>query len=141
MHRNLLSRLLVRLENALQPLLLPASSGVLVAIIAFGLIMGSNVVPVTPTPDVPVSLATPPRVRMLAPIDFNTGDQPLVLITHIDAGGRVTNYRILSGEQTPEMMERLDRIMYFSLFQPATMFGRPTDGRIILSLRRITVRG
>ena len=141
LHRNLLQRLWVRVENALQPLLLPASGGVLAAVICFCLIMGSEVVPVTTLPDVPLQLATPPRVRELAPMDFNIGDKPVVVVTRIDAVGRVMDYRILSGQSSPELLQRLDRVMYFSVFQPATMFGKPTDGQVVLSLRRITVRG
>ena len=142
LHRNLLGRLWVRLENVLRPVLLPASAGVaLTAIICFGLIIDSRVTPASNTPDVPVQIVTPPRVRALAPLDFNTGDQPVFLVTHIDADGRVLNYRVLSGQQSPELMNRLDRMMYFSVFHPATMFGRPTGGQVVLSLQRITVRG
>jgi len=131
----------VRVENALKPLLIPATGGVLTAIICFCLIMGSQVVPITDTPDVTVQLTTPARVQALAPMDFNTGDNGLVLVTQINAEGRVTGYRVLSGERSPELMQRLDRMIYFSVFQPATMFGKPTDGEVVLSLRRITVRG
>ena len=141
LHRNVLRRLWVRLENAVQPLLLPASGGVLAAVICFCLIMGSEVAPVTNIPDVPLQLVTPPRVRELAPMDFNIGDKPVVVVTRIDAGGRVMGYRVLSGQSSPELIQRLDRVMYFSIFQPATMFGKPTDGQVVLSLRRITVRG
>jgi hypothetical protein len=141
LHRNFLGRLAVRLDNALKPHLLPATAGLCTAIICFGLIMGSQVVPVTDTPDVPVALATPPRVRVLAPIDLNTGDGPVVVVTRIDADGRVIDYKLLSGPSSPELMHRLDRMMYFSLFKPATLFGRPTNGRVVLSFRQITVRG
>ncbi len=141
LHRNPLGRLLVRLENALRPLILPATGGVLTAVICFGLIMGSGVVPVSNTPDVPLQLWTPPRVRELAPIDFSTGDQAVVVVTRIDAEGRAMGYKVLSGQDSPELLRHLDRMIYFSLFQPATMFGKPTDGQVVLSLRRITVRG
>jgi len=141
LHRHALKRLLVHVENILQPVMLPASGGVLTAIICFGLIMGSQVVPVTNIPDVPFQVSTPPRVQVLAPIDLNTGDQPVVVVTRIDAGGRAMGYRVLSGQRSPELMQRLDHLIYFSLFQPATMFGKPTDGQVVLSLRRITVRG
>ena len=121
--------------------LLPATGGVLTAVICFGLIMGSQVVPMTNIPDVTVQVVTPARVQTLAPMDFNTGDDGLVVVTQINAEGRVKGYRVLSGEGSPEIMQRLDRMIYFSNFQPATMFGKPTDGQVVLSLRRITVRG
>ena len=141
LHRNWPGRLRVWKENVLQPMLLPASGGVLAAIVCFCLIMGSLVVPVTKTPDVPLGFPTPPRVLELAPIDFNTGDAPVVVVTRIDAGGRAMGYRVLSGESSPELIRQLDRVIYFSNFQPATWFGRPTDGQVVLSLRKITVRG
>lgn len=141
LHKNLLGRLMVRMENALRPLLLPASTGVLTAVICFGMIMGSGAPVVSNAPDVPVQLVTPPRVEVLWPLDYNTGDQPVVVVTHIDAGGRVTDYQLLSGQRSPELVYRLNRMMCYSLFRPATMFGKPTNGRVVLSLRRITVRG
>ena len=135
------SQLWVRIENALKPLLIPATGGVLAAVISFCLIMGSEVVRVTNLPDVPLTIVTPPRVRELAPMDFVTGDNPLVVVTEVDAEGRVTSYRVLSGEDSPEVMQNLDRMIYFTSFHPATSFGIPTKGEVVLSLRRITVRG
>jgi hypothetical protein len=141
LHRNFLGRLWVRIENLLEPLLLPATGGVAAAVVSFCLIMGSQVGPVLNGPDVPLQVVTPARVRELAPIDFNTGDASVVVVTQIDAEGRATGYRILSGERSPELLQHLDRMIYFSVFQPATAFGKPTDGEVVLSLRRITVRG
>jgi hypothetical protein len=141
LHRHYLPGLWVRLGNLLKPLLIPATGGILTAVICFCLIMGSGVAPVTNTPDVPLQIVTPPRVRALAPMDFNTDDNPLVLVTQIDAAGRVKGYRLLSGQNSPELTQRLDRMIYFSIFQPATTFGMPRDGEVVLSLRRITVRG
>jgi hypothetical protein len=142
LHRNLLRGFGLWFENALRPLLIPASGGVLTAIIFCGLIMGSSFVPAATLPDVPLQLVTPPRLKELAPINFNTGDQPVVLLTQIDAAGRVMSYRVLSsGRLSPETSRDLDRLIYFSLFDPATTFGKPTDGQVVLSLRRITVRG
>ncbi len=141
LHRNLGSGLRVRLENLLKPLLIPAVGGVLTAVICFCLIMETGVAPVTDIPDVPLQIVTPVRIETLAPVDLNTEENPLVLLTRIDANGHATGYRLLSGEKSPEIMQRLDRMIYFSKFQPATTFGRPTDGEVVLSLRRITVRG
>jgi hypothetical protein len=136
-----LASLRVRLSNALKPLLIPAFGGVVVAVICFCLIMGQHVVPMTGEPDVTVQLVQPARVQTLAPMDFSTGDHDIVLEIPINAAGRVKGYRLVSGQGSPEVMQRLDRMVYFSIFKPATMFGKPTDGQVILSLRRITVRG
>ena len=131
----------VRFENALRPLLLPATGGVLTAIICFGLIMGSQVTPAVTGPDISVEMFQPARVQQLAPMDFSTDDTGLVLVTQVNAEGRAKGYRVVSGSGSPELMHRLDRMIYFSIFQPATIFGKPTDGQTVLSLRRITVRG
>ena len=140
-HRQLLSGWRVRFENALRPFLLPASGGVLTAVIFFGLIMGTSFVPATTMPDVPLSLVTPPRLRELAPINLGNGDQDLLLVTQVDAAGRVMSYRVLSGQVSPQFAHKLDLLIYFSTFDPATTFGKPTGGQVVLSLRRITVRG
>jgi hypothetical protein len=139
-HRNVLGRLLVRLENSLQPLLLPASVGALTAVICFSLIINSQPARDAHAPDVPLQF-TPARVEALAPIEFNTGDQAVVLVTNINSGGRAVDYKILSGKRSPDVTNGLDRMMVFSVFQPATKFGRPSHGQVVLSLRTITVKG
>lgn len=141
LHRNLLGRLWVSVDNRFRSLLLPATGGVAAAILFFCLILGSAGVPVNNLPDVPLSFVTPAQVLTLAPMDFNTGDKPVVVVTYIDAGGQVMSYKVLSGQHSPELMRHLDRLIYFSRFAPAMTFGRPVDGRVVLALRRITVRG
>ncbi|MFB3924055.1 MAG: anti-sigma factor [Terriglobia bacterium] len=140
-HQRIFAAWRVRFENALRPFLLPASGGVLTAVIFFGLIMGTSFVPATTIPDVPLSIVTPPRLKELAPINLGNDDQDVVLLTQIDAAGRVMSYRILSGHVSPQLTHNLDMLIYFSTFDPATTFGRPTGGQVVLSLRRITVRG
>jgi anti-sigma factor RsiW len=141
LHKNPFSQLWVRLDNALKPLLIPATGGVLTAVICFCLFMGSNGVPITNVPDVTSQLPTPARVQELAPMDLNPDENGLVLVTQINAAGRGIGYQLLSGQSSPQLMQRLDRMIYFSVFRPATMAGKPTDGQVVLSLRRITVRG
>ncbi|MGH9377838.1 MAG: zf-HC2 domain-containing protein [Terriglobia bacterium] len=141
LNRNLLSRLLVHLDNRFRSLLIPATGGVVAAIFCFCLIMGSEMAPVTNAPDVPLSFVTPARVVSLAPFDFTTGDKPVVVATYIGVDGQVLSYRILSGPHSPALMRSLDRMIYFSHYMPATTFGSPTEGEVILSLRQVTIRG
>jgi putative zinc finger protein len=141
LHRNWLGRISIHLENFLQPLLLPASGGVLTALVCLGLLMSAGVPPVSHNPDVPINFSTPARLEELMPVNFNVGDQPVIVVTNVDAEGRATSYKVVSGQNSPKLMHELDRMVYFSLYQPATMFGTPTDGQVVMQVRRITVRG
>lgn len=143
LHNDWVSRWQVRFENSLKPLVIPAAGGVFAAAICFVLLLSANPIklPAVQRPDVPISLITPPRLRELPPINFNTNDDQLVLMTRVDAAGRVKSYEVVSGQVSPEVRYNLDRLMYFSVFEPATTFGTPTDGKVLLALSRITVRG
>jgi len=141
LHRNLFQRFTVRLENLFRPVWFPSVAGALVALVCIVLVLGAGTPQTSNIPDVPLELVTPPRVQVLAPMTFDTGAQALVLVTYVNAQGRVTSYRIISGQQSPGLMQRLDRMMFYSLFEPATSFGQPTSGQVVLSFRTITVRG
>lgn len=141
LHRHVFQRVLLRLENVFRPVLIPSVAGSVLALICIGLMLAAGTPRVSNVPDVPLDLVTPARVQELAPIDLDTGSQPLVLVTYVDAQGHVTSYKVISGQRSPGLMQRLDQMMYFSSFQPATVFGQPTNGQVVLSFRRITVRG
>lgn len=143
LHDDWVTRWKIRFENSLQPLLLPAAGGVIFAVICFGVLLGSNRLPLIRVegPDVPLGLVTPPRLRERPPINFNTDDDQLVVMTRVNAAGKVVGYEVVSGNISPERQYHLDRLIYFSVFEPATTFGTPTDGKVLLSLSRITVRG
>jgi anti-sigma factor RsiW len=138
-HSNVLSSLGVRFENALRPLLLPASGAVLAGVFCLALTLSCLIVPPAAPPDNP--LATGAAVEALEPVDFDTGADGLCLVTHVNADGRVVDYSVVGGQRSPRLKSELDRVMYFSVFRPATRLGKPTDGELVLSLRRITVRG
>lgn len=141
LHRNFFGRLWVRLDNQFRSLLLPATGGLVAAVFCFCLIMGSEVAPVSNLPDFPVSFVTPATVLALAPLDFTPGDRPVVVVTYIGMDGQVMSYKVLSGQHSPELMRQLDRMIYFSRYTPAMDFGRPTDGKVVLSFSQVTIRG
>ena len=129
----------LRFENAFRPLLLPATGAVLAGLICFGVTLECLIAP--PTLVDASTITTPARIESLAPLDVNIGSDGVVLVTHVNADGQVIEYRVLSGTPSPELKPELDRVMYFSVFRPATRLGKPTDSQLVLSLRRITVRG
>ena len=141
LHRNALQRIAVRLENIFRPVWLPSLAGLVVAVVCIGLMMAQGVPRSSNIPDVPLGFVTPPRIQELAPMNFDMGDGPLVLVTYVNSRGEVTSYKVISGQHSPQLLRNLDRMMYFSLFRPATTFGRPTNGQVVLSLRHIVVRG
>ena len=40
-----------------------------------------------------------------------------------------------------ELLPKLNHMLIFTVFQPATNFGRPIPGRTVLSFSKINVRG
>lgn len=139
-----LAGLQVRLENALNAFMVPATAGVLSAIVFFGLLIGLFALPVQANNDVPTMLYTPP---VLAQSPFSNGmerinAESIVIEAYVDANGRVQDYRILSAHtETDEIKPQLENMLIFTTFRPATAFGQPTSGRAVLSFSKINVKG
>ena len=74
------------------------------------------------------SLATPAHIESLVPVEINTGDSGLWMVTHVNSEGRVVDYQVVSGNESPAVKSQLDRLMYFSVFHPATRSGRRSGG-------------
>jgi anti-sigma factor RsiW len=109
-----LEALWVNLENALNAVMVPATAGIITSVFAFGLLVGAA----------------------------GGAAESLVVEIAVDAQGRVQDYRILSGPRdAQELLPRLNRMMIFTIFQPATNFGRPIPGRTVLTISKVNVRG
>ncbi len=137
------SGLQVRLENAMQAFMVPATAGVLSAVVFFGLLIGLFALPVQANNDVPTMLYTPP---VLAQSPFSNGMErmdadSIVIEAYIDANGRVQDYRIISANGSDQIKAQLENMLIFTTFRPATAFGQPTNGRAVLSFSKINVKG
>jgi hypothetical protein len=143
-HQRSFAVLQVRIENVLNAFMVPATAGVLSAIVFFGLLIGLFALPVQANNDVPTMLYTPP---VLAQSPFSGGMErinadSIVVEAYIDANGRVQDYRILSApRETEEVKTELENMLIFTTFRPATAFGQPTSGRAVLSFAKINVKG
>jgi anti-sigma factor RsiW len=137
---------LVRLENSLNELMLPASAGLVTAVVMFGVLIGFFALParLPANRDVPTSLYMPPRLAA-APFSAGMGEinssSPLVIEAYVDASGRLEDYRIISGEDTEETRKQLDRSLIFTVFAPAMSFGRPASGKVVISFANVNVKG
>lgn len=143
--------LMVRLENALQAFMVPATAGFLSALLIFGIAMVYFVAPAAlqAKNDVPlVMVNTAPQLQQSS-FGMTLGSieqDSLVIEAYVDVNGRVQDYRILSDPDTskelpPEMKTALLDFMTFTTYRPALSMGRPTPSRAVLSFSKISVKG
>ncbi len=142
------------LHNILQPVALPATGGVLAAVMVLVMyhVIGVGV-PLGAVPnDVPTNLLQPARVESLAPFPVTaaaesdeggmSGPHALLVEATVNAQGQVVNYQILSGPRDLAVRRQLDQVLLFSRFRPQMSFGRPTPGgHVVLSFSEIRVKG
>jgi hypothetical protein len=136
-------------DNFLSPLALPFTGGVATAIILF-----SMLVPAYPLKsvsaagvaavDVPTMLTTGVEVRGTSP--FVTSADEVVVDVWVDDQGRMFDYAIVAGASVlanSQLRRRLENMLLFTQFTPATEFGQPTASKVRLRLgsSRIDVRG
>jgi hypothetical protein len=140
------------LKNILEPLALPATGGVTVALAVFILVcqlLGLGAPLRAYTNDSPTNLLQPARLLALAPFPVtgmedsgHSGPHALLVEVVINAYGEAVTYKIISGPDEPRVYRQLDQVLLFSRFQPLMSFGRPTaGGRVVLSFSDICVRG
>jgi hypothetical protein len=138
---------LVRLQNRLNAFMVPATAGLVSAVLFFGLLLGFFALPAelqASSGDVPLTLYTGPQLEQSA---FgtslgNVGDDALVVEAYVDANGRVEDYRILSqADEARVVLPQLKNLLIFTTFHPALSMGRPTTGTAVLSFSKISVKG
>jgi len=146
-------RLEVMLENIFEPLALPATGGIVVALLVFAVVyqvLGGGMPVSAATPDSPTNLLQPARLETLAGFQMSKleemtlkgGQHPLLVEAMVNADGEAVSYRVISGQVDLSMQRELDQVLFFSRFRPQMSFGRPTSGgRVILSFSQIRVRG
>ena len=151
--RRLGSRADLVFQNILRPLAVPATGGVLTALIVFVFLVQSLLVgvPIGAVPnDLPTSLFQPARLESLAPFPFpgittsggRSDANVLVLEATLNAQGQVVYYHILAGPTDVAVQRQIDQVLLFSRFRPQLTFGRPSSGgRVILSFSEIRVKG
>ncbi len=141
------------IENILEPLALPATGGLTMALLAFSLIFQILVVGGVPlraiSNDSPINLLQPARLEALAPFPLtgleesgHVGPHALVVAVNVSYLGDAVSYEILSGPDDLGTRRQLDQIFLFSRFRPQMSFGRPTaGGHVVLSFSDVSIKG
>jgi hypothetical protein len=131
-----------RWGTRIEPFAVPASVGLLSALLIFGIFIRTFEVPVQASSnDVPLQIHTPPRLRTTALLETDTGIECMKVQLLIDETGRVVDFSVLKGKQSPQQMRQLQYLLVFTVFDPATIFGRPTSDTVTLALRDGRVKG
>jgi len=129
-------RLSLHAGNVMGPIVLPLTGGVFSAVVLFGVML--SIVPVhasTEGFDVPTMLTTEAGVKGAAPICAGDDGDVIVVDISLDGQGRMVDYTIVSGAavlQNAALRRRLENILLFTEFVPATTFGQPTTSRLRL---------
>ena len=144
--RPIFEGLLVRLDNALRAFMVPATAGLVVAVVVFGFVIGLTMpeLQARDTNDVPLMLYTGPELQesSFATTLSSVNEDSLVIEAYVDANGRVQDYRIISdGDESQRLLPEVKRMLIFTTFRPAMSMGRPTSGHAVLSFSKISVRG
>jgi len=138
---------MVRLSNALNAFMVPATAGAVSAVLIFGLLLGFFAMPrqlEASSSDVPIMLYIGPQLEQSA---FGTSlgtmsDDSVVIEAYVDANGRVQDYRVVSQpDDAKAVLPQLKNLLIFTTFRPALSMGRPTAGRAVISFSKISVKG
>jgi hypothetical protein len=140
-----LDRTRLALDNLMRPVALPAAGGVFSAFALFAMF----VVPTYPlrargTYDVPTMLSTEATIKGTAPLSVVNGD--VFVDVSVDGQGRMIDYAIVGGAGVlvdPTLRRRIENVLLFTEFVPATSFGMPTAGKMRISMHSswIEVKG
>jgi hypothetical protein len=142
-----LSSFRVHFENMLRAFMVPATTGLVVTILVFGLLAGFVTLPLpveADTADVPLMLSTTPELQQSS-FGFTLGvisEDSLVIEAYVDANGRVQDYRILSNpDEVKDLPHPIKNMLIFTTFRPATWMGTPRPGTAVLSFSKVSVKG
>ena len=144
----LLDRLSLVWDNGLRPALMQVSSGLAASVLLLGSILAlMNVVgaaPAVEADDEPLGALTSPHFRYssIGPESVVTPhDSPIVVEVSIDTSGRVYDYNIVAGPRDDATRKQVVNQLLNSVFQPASAFGVPIRGRLVVTYSGIMVRG
>ena len=137
----------VKWDNSIRPLLVQVSAGFAGSVVLLGGIILLLGVVTAPEPvmanDEPLGAMTAPHYLYSAvtPSAIVTGQDSVVIVeAYINEQGRVYDYNIVSGPVDPAVRTQIVEQLLLSVFQPASVFGAPVRGRVVMTFSGISVR-
>ena len=140
MHRHpWLDLLELQIHDFFQALAVPAFGGLLSSVLLFSCLMDTMNVQQYLSKDIPLGLYTQVSVDELSPFAGSGGD--VIVEVTIDRNGRVSDYSIPNGTVSQGQLRQIGNLILFSTFRPATAYGQPVSGKILVALHHINIRG
>jgi hypothetical protein len=141
-------RLTVAWHATLAPMALRAAAGTAAALFLVGCVGGMAVWVGAPSAvqanDEPLGAMTAPHFLYSEvppqPIQFGR-EVPILVEAKVNEQGRVYDYTILSGPTDERVERRLQANLLTSVFRPATVFGLPVSGRVMMTYTGVSVKG
>jgi anti-sigma factor RsiW len=143
---NWLDSLSLKWDNAIRPMLLQVSAGVAGAVVLVGgiaLLLGMVAAPEpVMANDVPLGAMTSPHYlySSVNPHAIVTDrDTVIVVEAYVNSQGRVYDYNIVSGPTDAAVQSQVVDQLLDSVFEPASVFGAPVKGQVVLTFSGISV--
>lgn len=138
--------LALKWENTIRPLAVQVSAGAACSVALVGSIMVALGLFAAPQPvlanDEPLGAMTSPHYLYSAvmprPIVTNH-DSAIIVEAMVNDQGRVYDYNIVSGPDDPAVHSQVVDQLLTSVFEPASVFGAPVRGRVVLAFSGISV--
>jgi hypothetical protein len=135
-------------DNAVGPMLVQVSAGFASAVVLVGsiaLLLGVVAAPqAVLANDEPLGAVTAPHYlySTVAPSAIVTQHETAIVVqASVDTSGRVYDFTIVSGPEDEAVRTRVAAQLLGSVFEPASAFGVPIRGEVIVTFSGISVRG
>jgi putative zinc finger protein len=134
---DLRSRAKLVFDNLLRPVAVPAVGGMMASFLCFGAIVETlHVRPVWDN-DIPFGVYTQVMIDDVSPFPLD-GHDVMVQLT-VDKDGKVSDFEVPQGAASPEQLRDIGNLVLFGSFVPATAFGQPVTGKILVTISHVSI--
>jgi hypothetical protein len=127
-------------DNLMRPIAIPFAGGLVSAVFLFTMLMPTLQFPHLTLNDVPSGLFT----QSVATVDtlppFGFGENNVVVQVMLDEQGNVVDYD-LPDNVSSKLRNDIANMILFTKYEPATAYGVPIAAKVVVSFRRIDVKG
>jgi hypothetical protein len=118
-----------------------ATAAALLLALGLGWMFAAPIASVQANDDAQANMIAPKFLySQVAPLPV-AGDSPMIVEAKIDMEGKVYDYAILAGPDNATTRLRVEQDLLTSVFRPATLFGVPVRGHVVLTYTAISARG